>query len=355
MKLISLGLAAMAALTATSAVMAQTYRLIDLGTLPGGGPSQALALSSSGVVVGSGNLSNGGFHAVQFGRVNKDLGALSGGLSQALGIGSTGAAVGYSYVGTGSPVYHAVVFSGGSVTDLGVLPGGVFSQAVGLNALGQVVGNGDVPGGANRGWVYQMGHATPLQTLGTLGGQNSAAAAISDAGVVVGSANLAGPYASGGPQHAVSWVNGVPTDLGTLAPSNPDATSSATAISSTGLIAGSAISGDGRVHAFLHANGTMTDLGLLPNTTMTAATGVNASGVVVGAANVPRLDYRGRPVAGKGTLIAFVYRDGVMANLTTLVPSGWTINRVTAINDAGQIAGTATGPGGIQHAVLLSP
>jgi len=311
MKLISLGLAAMATLTAASAVSAQTYRLIDLGTLPGGGPSQALALSSSGVVVGSGNLSNGGFHAVQFGRVNKDLGALSGGLSQALGIGSTGAAVGYSYVGTGSPVYHAVVFSGGSVTDLGVLPGGVFSQAVGLNALGQVVGNGDVPGGANRGWVYQMGHATPLQTLGTLGGQNSAAAAISDAGVVVGSANLAGPYASGGPQHAVSWVNGVPTDLGTLAPSNPDATSAATAISSTGLIAG--------------------------------------------AANVPRLDYRGRPVAGKGTLIAFVYRDGVMANLTTLVPSGWTINRVTAINDAGQIAGTATGPGGIQHAVLLSP
>lgn len=351
-----IGSALLLALTLCAAgpAAAQTYTFTDLGTLPGGGASQALALSPLGVAVGSANLANGGSHAVQFGSPNKDLGALAGGLSSAQGVNAQGTAVGLSYVSTSSSAFHAVVFKAGKISDLGLLSG-FFSQAVGINSNGLVVGNADLYGGANRGWTYQIGVSKALQPLPTLGGFNSAAAAVNDAGVVVGSANVAGPYAAGGAQHAAMWNQGVVTDLGTLVPANVDANSAATAISSNGLIAGSSMAADGVVHAFLYANGHMNDLGLLAGTNMTAATGVNAAGVVVGTANIPRLDYRGRPQPGKGTLVTFVYRNGTMTNLTALLPAGWVMRRVAAINDAGQIAGTASAPDGMQHAVLLSP
>ena len=333
---------------------AQTFRLTDLGTLPGGGPTQALGMNAAGVVVGSGNLSSGAFHAVRLGKPVHDLGALAGGLSAASAINASGQIIGSAYTSTGSSVYHAVVFDGTRILDLGTLSG-FFSSASGINASGLVIGNGDLYGGANAGWTYRIGVSRTLQGLPTLGGLNSAAAAVNDDGIIVGSANLPGPYAAGGASHAASWLNGVVTDLGTLSPSNPDAASMATAISSNGLIAGSSTAPDGTVHAFLLTHGLMGDLGLLAGTNMTAATGVNALGVVIGTANIPRLDYRGRPVPGKGTRAAFVYRNGTMVNLSSLVPAGWMVNHAAAINDAGQIAATATGPGGVQHGVLLSP
>ncbi|RTL32217.1 MAG: hypothetical protein EKK47_04565 [Burkholderiales bacterium] len=340
-----------------TALALPSFTVADLGNLPAGGPSQALGLNGTGLVAGSANLSNGGFHAVQFGSPNKDLGAQAGGLSVANAINDSNTAVGYAYTSTSSSTYHAVVFSGGHVTDIGTLNSGTFSLANGINAAGLVVGNGDVYGGANKGWVYRIGISRSPSALPTLGGLNSAAAAINDDGLIVGSANLPGPYAAGGASHAASWSsNGVVSDLGTLAPSNPDANSNATAISGNGLIAGSSTATDGLVHAFLIKAGLMQDLGLMPGTDMTAATGVNNSGVVIGIANIPKLDYKGRPIPGKGTRVPFYYSAGNMVDLNTLVTApGWHILKAAALNEAGQIAATASGPTGMQHAVLLTP
>jgi len=73
--------------------------------------------------------------------------------------------------------------------DLGVLPGGMSSEALAINNLGQV-----------SGWSYatsaQIMHAflwnpgTGMQDLGTLGGPTSAATAINNFGEVTGVADL---------------------------------------------------------------------------------------------------------------------------------------------------------------------
>src|SRR5437763_1089950 len=75
--------------------------------------------------------------------------------------------------------------SGTNVTStLGVLPGGSWTAAYGSNASGAMAGYGDTPSGRFRGFVW-----TPtdgITMLGTLGGLDSWAMAISDNGSVAG-------------------------------------------------------------------------------------------------------------------------------------------------------------------------
>ena len=87
----------------------------------------------------------------------------------------------------------------------------------------------------------------------------------------------------------------------------------------------------------------MIDLGTLGGTSSTA-TGVNASGQVVG-----------HSALANGSRQPFLFANGVMVNVNTLVPG---LSNVDAyrlyLNDAGQIAGTGT-IGGKQRAFLLTP
>src|SRR5689334_17742521 len=62
-----------------------------------------------------------------------ELGTLSGGFSTANGINNLGQVVGQSD-------YHAFLYSGGHLTDLGALPGGNYSWANAINDNGQIVG-----------------------------------------------------------------------------------------------------------------------------------------------------------------------------------------------------------------------
>jgi probable HAF family extracellular repeat protein len=71
----------------------------------------------------------------------RDLGALPGGFnySNALGINERGQVVGYSITAGGNT--HACLFENGMVTDLGTLPGDNFSEATGITESGQIAGN----------------------------------------------------------------------------------------------------------------------------------------------------------------------------------------------------------------------
>jgi probable HAF family extracellular repeat protein len=113
---------------------------------------------------------------------------------------------------------------------------------------------------------------------------------------------------------------------------------------------GNSSSESGQTHAFLYENGVKTDLGVLPNGgRSSSATGVNSSGVVVGTSNVKRSGYGSKN-------IPFVYIDGTMTDLTTLIPAEWSLKSVAGINDAGEIVGVASlGKNGALHAVLLTP
>src|SRR5579884_571051 len=132
-------------------------------------------------------------------------------------------------------------------------------------------------------------------------------------------------------------------DLGTLGGSS----SYAYAINASGAIVGeSLVKGDATFHAFIYQNGRMSDLGTIAGYRNAVATDINANGDVVGYA------YN----TDTGTYHAFLYHKGKMVDLNTLIPSTspWRLNSASAINDNGQITGSANDKAGDRRAFVLS-
>ena len=151
---------------------------------------------------------------------------------------------------TGLPTADPFLWDHGGMTDLGTL-GGTNGFAQCVNHRRQVIGASSLaanPAACNSGgpgchaFFWEDG---VMRDLGTLGGDNSEAIWLNDAGVVVGSADLPGP--SGNQTHdAVVWVNGVIHDLGTV---SGDACSRGRGLNARGEIVG----GSSDCHNFLHA------------------------------------------------------------------------------------------------------
>jgi probable HAF family extracellular repeat protein len=328
--LIAFGLAAIAQ-------AAPVYQLSDLGTL--GGTESGVAaggINVSGQVVGGAQTSNfPPYHAFLYsGGVMQDLGA---GLV-AHGINDSGQVVGGGLGGTRG---EAFLYSGGAFMSLGDLAFGEYgggSVAYGINNSGQVVG--DSPAlhffPETHAFLYSGGVMHDL----TPSGGDSYASAINAAGQVVGTWGPRGLPGS----HAFLYSDGVMQDLGTLGGSS----SAATGINASGQIVGrSYATGDATQIAFLYSGGTMTNLGTFPGWLSNAATGINDSGQVVGAY------YR----IGDSDLHPFLYSGGTMYDLNTLLDrsgAGWTLADQPVINDNGWIAVNGIF-GGYQHAVLLTP
>jgi len=256
----------------------------------------ATGINDSGVIVGRAAVESGGYHAAIFsgtGFGNVDLGTLSAVdwyLSGAQAVNASGTVVGWAE--RDDRRIHATRFSGtgtGNI-DLGTL-GGDESQATAINASGVIVGNSRLPGDFEPNWKAVRYGQTPAgnKDLGTLGGRTSNASAINDKGVIVGAAEVL--FKASGQKayftHAVifSGTGTGNTDLGTLYPG-----------------AGS------------------------------YAYGINNSGVIVGSA--------GTDAAHNFRNHAFVYRDGRMRDLNSLVSpkSGRVFTEAFAINNKGQIA-----------------
>ena len=91
------------------------------------------------------------------------LGTFGGTASGAKGINTSGQVVGASM--TSSNLNHAFLYSGGSMSDLGMLSGGSESGANGINASGQIVGVSSTSSGYNHAFLYSNGTMTDLGTL----------------------------------------------------------------------------------------------------------------------------------------------------------------------------------------------
>jgi probable HAF family extracellular repeat protein len=309
------------------------YVLTDLGTL-GGLSAQAQDINDAGEIVGGATNTASRLHAFLWrdGSMT-DLGTIGGNHSEATSIGDSGHVAGRSQ--TSASKYHAVRWSAGAATDL--TPSSDYAVAYGVNDIGQVVGSID----NWRAFLWENGTLTMLPDLG---GGCSHAADINDTSHIVGSSCT--PQVN--QPHATLWHNGAAIDLGIL-PGMDDA--GATAINSFGQIVGTSSHMDPETYeitskAFLHENGVMTPLAV-PSLEAYAGD-INDSGVVVGTM---------RAAGGLSKWHAYVYADGVATNLNSLIPSGSGLHLAygNAINNAGQIVGTAFDAQGRYHAFLLTP
>jgi probable HAF family extracellular repeat protein len=170
-----------------------TSALLDVGTL-GGDFSNATGVNDAGQVVGSSTLAGeASTHAFYWDarRGMKDLGTLGGTNSQASAIGSEGVAVGGADLGDGV-TSNAVYWDHKGIHDIGNLGGGS-ALALGVNEGGtQIVGQSIVASGDTHGFLY-LKKTHVMRDLGTLGGTQSQANAISpEDGLVVGTSTDAG-------------------------------------------------------------------------------------------------------------------------------------------------------------------
>lgn len=290
---------------------------VPLGTLQGGTYSEATAINDLGVVTGHGNTDR----AAMLGWVTTAPGLQSffsnnGGYTLPLFIGNSGF-IGGRYTTSKSGWVASIK---GAVwtpdpkdprkyrkTDLPILPGGVdpklsYSHPRGFNHAGFAVGFGLTDQVASTPALWSNDAAHTLTLLPMLSdGLWGEALAISDAGHIVG-------FETGGLPQPLFWQN--------------DA-----------------------AHA-------VSALPLLPGDTYGMPTAVNDAGVVVGTSGY-QVTPTDVPVPH-----SVVWIGGQVFELQTLLDplsgQGYTVTAVAGINDAGQIAATAT-RNGASHAVLLTP
>lgn len=325
-----------------------TYSLTDLGTLPGKTISHPTGINNQAQITGFTET-----HAFLWTEgVMADLGTLPGGAtSTGVGINNLGQVVGDSQYSQGGSIRHATLWSNGTATDLGFLPlSGNYSRGNGINDAGEVVGHSgpDLTTSNTRAFIWDGTNG--MRDLGTLGGQFAKAFSINSSSLVTGTAQT-----SSGVFHAFLWdqASGM-RDIGTIAGS----TSTGAFINVNGHVAGTSTINnvDNREHAFLYDGTTMLDLGAIGDNDFlsdrSTGYGINIQDEVVGTTYRP---YEG----GSLYQIAFVYRDGQMFDLETLVDSSgadYRLYTATGINDAGQIAVDAIKIStGKVRAVLLTP
>lgn len=240
-----------------------------------------------------------------------DLGTLHAGSARIHGVNNSGQAVGASGHPHGAETHAFFWQKQGGMRDLGTLPGGDYSAAFAINNAGIVVGTSNTATSTHAfSWTPSQG----LHDLGTLPGANaSSALAINNQSQIAGS--------SGG--HAALWSSGTIHDLGTLG----GATSEAHGVNNLGEVVGLSDTSSGP-HAFLWNNGVMQDLGVLPGDNSSRADHINDSGMVVGASQ------------GSGGVRAFVWTSATgIQPLGSL--SGGVYSEAFDINNAGQVVGEA--------------
>ena len=199
---------------------------------------------------------------------------------------------------------------GYTITDLGMVVGGTWSNAWGINNAGQVVGTSTLAGGYGRAYLWTDG---AMKDLGSLGGSGGGAYGVNDLGQVAGVAGTS-QYS-----HAFLWSDGVMTDLGAL----PGGQSSrAWDINVSGQVVGDSTATGGYNRPFLWSDGVMINLGTLESNKHSYAKGINSLGQVVGSSGSH----------------AFLWTEGTMINLD---PSSGKRSEANAINDSGQIVGAS--------------
>lgn len=324
----TLPLLAFAAL-ASCASAQYTLQFLPNATIPGypvAGDSLIGELTNGGLIAGtSGNYSadETDFRTratLWSGGSATNLGTLPGAdNSQGNGLNDLGVIVGYSDV-------NAAKWSGGSVVNLGRLAGGSYSVANDINDAGITVGYGDNASGEQRAIIWSPTNTRSVLSIS--GADYSAANAISEAG------HIAGEWAADGGINrlAFSALNGVVTNYGQVI---TGLDTYAKDVNSNGVITGTGLVDEdtGETVAFVSSGTSLISLALADGFTSASGESINDSGQIVG--NMSN---------SEGEQSAFLWSNGVTVNLNEFAAAdldGWTLLTASAINNSGQISGLA--------------
>lgn len=235
----------------------------------------AHGLSGSGIIVGrAGNTDLSGSAWVWEDGRYEPLPALAGDRAVAMDVNDVGEVVGFSEYDPDLTFEHAVIWRGDSIVDLGTF-GGVQSQAQAISESGHIVGWARVPGsgasaGARHAFLWTDGE---MRDLGTLGRAESIALGLNDQEVVVG------------------WVGNIDAkrafvwEGGTMRRIDPGVFSSASDVNASGEVVGWYVpEGTTDFRAVLWKNGERRDLSELVRDTTIAleiAHDINDAGQIV--------------------------------------------------------------------------
>lgn len=238
------------------------------------------------------------------------------------------------------------VWRGSSMLPLPTL-GGNNGFATGDNIFGQVVGWAETkthdptcvpPQVLQFEGVLWDGSRHPRELPPLPGDPDSAATAINDLGDSVGISgicqNAVGDLSA---EHMVLWRSGSPANIGSLGGAGwntPMAINDRDEVVGFSDLPGDADGNAPNFQSFLWTRyGGVVDIGALPGDVLSEALGINIEGQIVGLSC---------PTAQCAPSRAYIYQNGTMTDLNTLVPSGSPyLAYANDINDAGVITGLA--------------
>jgi uncharacterized protein (TIGR03437 family) len=362
---------------------APQFTIQDLGTLPNLPSCNGTALSQSGNVVGYCTsqlgqnllLASQVTHVFLYSKgVMTDLNVTAPPKAFPTGVNDSGVVVGggllVDFLGE-SATASPFIYQNGAIQPLSgpiaaLLP-------LGLNNADQMIGTSiQVSGGSLNFFIDSKAYLDPLsggtltQLVAPFSGGAAAAFGINANGVVAGS--TVGQNATN--VSPLLWQNLVPQALPLLT-GYPQGI--ATSVNDSGVAAGiafdlnfSVLTDSGATaHAVIFNNGSVTDLGVLPNNVSSLAMSINNSGSVVGFSSSKPPDYTLHLAAyvdpPENNYHAFIYSGGKMYDLTRQLVNGagWQLSFAAQINNAGQIVGTGLFEGSdgvtVQRAFLLTP
>jgi probable HAF family extracellular repeat protein len=366
-------------LAALALAQTPTYTVTDLGDV---GPNgQPFAVTNNGLIAGTATVGGGVLHSVLWYKgLRGDIGqpGLGGQNSVSYSANEMGQAVGAAQTSTADPNgedfcgFKALGLPSKGTTCLPFLwqyavttplptLGGSNGTANMINRRGTVAGfaentakDSTCPAPQKLQFKPVIWENGEIQELPTgAGDPEGVAKAINENGQVVGGSGICAALnpitgISLQPLRALLWETGTVTDLGSLGGTGQGFGNLAYNINSQGQVVGySDLRGNANFHSFLWTRGAgMQDLGTLTGDVNSLAIGINDAGDVVGVSVDAMFNPR-----------AYIWKNGAMSDLNTLIPAGSPLSLLTAcsINSSGQIVGFAVTSKGTVHGYLATP